>query len=159
PELIARVHAAIAWSPEVLAHVSKSSAAAGVAANQTVDVKARAASVPRRIGVIGMSLWTITSSVDHIATARSRHSYLRAAPYLLMRWSATLMPDQPSRLIRGTKDEERVMSQLGQSRSCGHVASNVRFARKRTRLERARTTIQTCIAPPSPKLRWPAASC
>src|SRR5262249_28163209 len=99
PVLIARVHAAIAWSPEVLAHVSKSSAAAGVAANQTVDVKARAASVPRRIGVIGMSLWTITSTVDHIATARSRHSYLRAAPYLLMRWSATLMPDQPSRLI------------------------------------------------------------
>jgi len=87
PRRLDGVHAAIAWSPEALAHVSKSSAAAGVAANQTVEVKARAASVPRRIGVIAMSLWTITSSVDHIATARSHHGYLRAAPYLLMRWS------------------------------------------------------------------------
>src|ERR1700684_4608106 len=33
-----------------------------------------------------MSSW-ITTCVDHIATARSRDSYLRAAPYLLMGWS------------------------------------------------------------------------
>ncbi len=33
-----------------------------------------------------MSPW-ITTCVDHIATARSRHSYLRAVPYLLMGWS------------------------------------------------------------------------
>jgi hypothetical protein len=58
------VHAAIAWSPEVLAQVSKSSAAAGVAANQTVDVKATDASVARRIDVIRMFPW-ITTGQDH----------------------------------------------------------------------------------------------
>jgi hypothetical protein len=39
---------------------------------------------------------------------------------------ATLMRDQPARLTRYTKDEERAMF-------C-HVGSNVRFARKRTPL-------------------------
>src|ERR1700722_11519779 len=54
PESIARVHAAVAWSPEGLPHVSKSSAAAGIAANQTIDAKARTASMHRRIDLIGM---------------------------------------------------------------------------------------------------------
>jgi hypothetical protein len=54
PELIARMHAAIASSPDAFAHDSKWSAVAGVAANQTVDAKARAASVHRRIDFIRM---------------------------------------------------------------------------------------------------------
>jgi hypothetical protein len=42
----------MAWSPEAFAQVSKSSAAAGLACNQTADAKAKAASVPRKIDVI-----------------------------------------------------------------------------------------------------------
>src|SRR5215204_4859113 len=86
PELIARVHPAMASSPDAFSHVSTSSAAAGVAANQAVDVKARAASVPRRIDARRMSLGQ-PFGADYTATARGCHGYLRAASYLLMGWS------------------------------------------------------------------------
>src|SRR5258706_2408473 len=87
PELIARVHAAIASSPEAFTHDSKSSAVAGVAANQTVDAKARAASVHRRIDVIRMvpgyshSWFLVANTRQTVRTQRRREN--RAADHPL----------------------------------------------------------------------------
>src|SRR6185369_9118633 len=53
PESIARVHVAMAWSADAFPQLSKSSAAAGIAANETVDAKARVTSALRKIRVIG----------------------------------------------------------------------------------------------------------
>src|ERR671910_599716 len=78
PESIARVHVAIAWSPEALPQVSKSSAAAGIAANETVDAKARAASVHRRIGVIRMVLHTGLGSAT-LSDPTASHSWFLVA--------------------------------------------------------------------------------
>src|SRR5262245_6805593 len=53
--------------------------------------------------------------VNHIATTRGCHSHVRAAPYLL-NGPTPLRLDQPSRLIRDSKAEERIMSPLGLGR-------------------------------------------
>src|SRR5678815_6197016 len=64
PDLIARVHAAIASSPDAVSHVSTSLAAAGVAASKTAAANPRAVSVPRSCLLYTSDAADERSSVD-----------------------------------------------------------------------------------------------